>query len=213
MRKIFLILLFVCFSLSACSSFNEEETKKIGPLPEISCVAVLPTVVPVAYSETLSAAGKKNMTMGAAFLDSVMVDELGGRTGEFKLLTENQLDAILGDPWGGRLQQVLDIGQATGCGAVLETSLSKYRERVGSTMSAETPAAAAFSMELIGVEGGIVLWTTSFDESQRALFDDILSFNKAQKRGFKWLSVQELSRDGLTSRLQEFPYFQKALDE
>jgi len=212
-KKLFLILLFVCFALSACSSFNEEETKKIGPLPEVSCVAVLPAAVPVAYRETLSATGKKNMTEGATFLDSVMADELRGRTGEFKLLTENQLDAILGDPWGGRLQQVRDIGQATGCGAVLETSLSKYRERVGSTMSAETPAAAAFSMELIGVESGIVLWTTSFDESQKALFDDIFSFDKAQKRGFKWLSVQELSRDGLKSRLEDFPYFQKVVDE
>ena len=80
-------------------------------------------------------------------------------------------------------------------------------------MSVETPAAVAFSMELIGVERGVVLWTASFDETQKALLEDIFSFAKARKRGFKWLSVQELSRDGLTSRLQEFPYFQKAESE
>lgn len=207
-RKIFSVLCFLSFALSACSSLNKADPREIGPLPEVSCVAVLPTAVPIAYSTSLTAAQKKNMADGAAYLDSVMVEELGSRS-EFRLLTENQLDAILGDPWGGKLQQVRDIGQATGCGAVLETSLSKYRERVGSKMSVETPAAAAFSMELIGVEQGVVLWTASFDESQKALFEDIFSFGTAKKRGFKWLSVQELSRDGLRSRLQEFPYFQK----
>lgn len=210
--KSFSIICFVFFALSACTTISDEDTRKIGPFPEVSCAAVLPIVVPVTSSDTLTAAAKKNLAGGAAYLDSVMVDELGARP-EFKIVTENQLDAILGDPWGGRLQQIRDIGQATGCGVVLETTLSKYRGRVGSTMSAEVPAAAAFSMELFGVESGLVLWTASYDESQKALFDDIFSFNKAQSRGFKWLSVQELSRDGLVSRLQEFPYFQQADDE
>ena len=207
MRKILSVLCFVSFALSACSSV-QDNTKEIGPLPELTCIVVLPTVVPVANSDTLSAARKKSMLEGAVFFDSVMGEELGDGS-EYKLLTENQLDAILGDPWGGKLQQVRDIGNATGCGAVLETSLSRYRERVGSNMSVETPASVAFSMDLVGVESGNVLWSTSFDESQKALFEDIFSFDKAQKRGFKWLTVQELSRDGLKSRLQTFPYFQK----
>jgi len=209
-RKLFLLVCFVSFVLSACSTFYDEETKQLGPLPEISCVAVLPTAIPVAYGDMHTAAAIEAIRDGSTFLDSVMADELGGRP-EFRLLTENQLDAILGNPWGGVLQQVRDIGQATGCGAVLETTLSKYRERVGNTMSAEISAAAAFSMELIAVESGTVLWVASFDESQKALSEDIFSFNKAQKRGFRWLSVQELSRDGLKSRLEDFPYFQKAV--
>ncbi len=208
MRKIFSMLCCVSFALSACSSFNEDQKRELGPLPEVSCVAVLPTAVPVAYSDTLTAEKKKNMIEGAAFLDSVLNDEIGSRA-EYKQLTENQLDAILGDPWGGRIQQIRDVGKATGCGAVLEVSLSKYRERVGTTMSAETPAAVSFSMELIGVESGVVLWTSSFDETQKALFSDIFSFDKAQKRGFKWLSVAELSRDGMKGCLTGFPYFQK----
>jgi len=208
-RKLFPILCLMSLALSSCSSLvSVDEPKKLGDLPEVSCVAVLPATVPVQHSETLSAAKKKSLLEGAAFLDSVLAEELGGRT-EFRILTEQQLDAILGDPWGGRAQQVRDIGQATRCGAVLETSLSRYRERVGSTMSAEVPAAAAFSMELLSVETGIVLWASSFDESQKALFEDIFSFEKAQRRGFKWLSVQELAGDGLKDRLSSFPYFQE----
>lgn len=208
MRRIVSVLCFLLIGVSACSSVQTGDTKKNDSLPEISCVAVLPVVIPIASSDSLTAARKKNLEEGAVFLDSVMVSELGDRP-EFKILNENRLNAILEDPWGGRAQQVAAISQATGCGVVLETRLSKYRERVGSTMSVETPAAAAFSMELIDVAKGVVLWTASFDESQKALFEDIFSFDKAKKRGFKWLSVQELSGEGLKSRLHSFPYFQK----
>jgi len=207
MRKILFVFGFVFLTLSACSAFYDD-TKEIGPLPELTCVAVLPTGIPVAEKDSLSGAQEKNLNDGSVFFDSVIVDELGDHS-EYKLLTENRLDAILGNPWGGRLQQVRDIGSATGCGAVLQTTLSRYRDRVGSEMSVETPASVAFSMNLVSVEHGVVFWSTSFDESQKALFDDIFSFNKAQKRGFKWLSAQELGRDGLKSRLQEFPYFNK----
>jgi hypothetical protein len=207
MRKILFVFGFIFLTLSACSVFYDD-TKEVGPLPELTCVAVLPTGIPVAEKGSLSAAQKKSLIDGTVFFDSVMIDELGDRS-EYKLLTENRLDAILGDPWGGRLQQVRDIGSATGCGAVLQTTLKRYRDRVGSEMSAETPASVAFSMSLVSVEQGVTFWSTSFDESQKALFDDIFSFTKAQKRGFKWLSAQELGRDGLKSRLQEFPYFNK----
>lgn len=207
MRKLLFVLCCASVSLSACSSFTEEPAE-IGPLPEVSCVAVLPTAIPAGGGETFSAAQKKSLLEGASFYDSTLSAELGDRA-EFKVLTEHQLDAILGDPWGGRLQQVRSLGKATGCEAVLETSLSRFRERVGTEMSIETSASTAFSMELIGVERGVVLWSSSFEETQKALFDDIFSFDKAKSRGFKWLSVQELSRDGLKRRLQEFPYFQE----
>jgi len=191
-RKIFSVICFLAFSVSSCTSFTNEEPADLGPLPEVSCVAVLPTAIPILPDDGLSAARKESLTNGAIFFDSVLLDDLDDRP-EFKVLTENQLDAILSDPWGGSVQQVGDIGRATGCGAVLKTG--------------------AFSMNLVGVERGIVLWSSSFDESQKALFDDIFSFDKAKKRGFKWLSVQELSRDGLKRRLEQLPYFQEVESE
>ncbi len=209
MRNSFVVLCLLSFSLSGCYSVDSgEETKELALLPEFNCVTVLPTAVFVTSSGTLTTAQKKNLQDGATFLDTIISDELSGRE-QFEILTENQLDAILGDPWGGRLQQVLAVGHATGCGAVLETSISKYRQRVGSTMSIETPAAVAFSMQMTDVEKGVVLWATSFNESQKALFEDIFSFSKAEKRGFKWLTVEELSHDGMKSRLDNLPYFQK----
>ncbi|MEA3468670.1 MAG: hypothetical protein U9R57_10675 [Thermodesulfobacteriota bacterium] len=207
MRIFFVVLCLLSFSLSGCSSVdNSEETKEVGLSPELNCIAVLPIEVPATNNGTLTTAQKKNLQEGASFLDSVMSEELAGRE-QFEILTGNQIDAILSDPWGGRLQQVRAIGRATGCGAVLETSLSQYRQRVGGTMSAETPAAVAFSMQMIDAEKGVVLWATAFKESQKALFEDLFSYSKAESRGFKWLTVEELSRDGMKNRLSKLPSF------
>lgn len=211
-KRLLIILCLFSFALNGCSAFyGDKKAEEHGPIPELSCVAVLPVMVPVTNNDSLSPMQKKNLQKGALYLDSVLADELKN-TAQFRILTENQLDAILGDPWGGRLQQVRSIGQATRCGAVLKTDLTKYRQRIGSNMSIETSAAAAFSMELIDVKTGMVFWTTSFDENQKSLFEDIFSYNTAERRGFQWLSVEELSRDGVQSRLKEFPYFQKEVE-
>lgn len=206
------IISFVCIGvflgLSACAGPKPSDTKQMADLPEISCVAVLPVDVPVSANGTLTEVNKQALNDGAAFINSLLLEELDVKS-EFKVLTSNQLDAILSNPWGGRVAQIADIGRATKCGAVLETSIGRYRQRVGNEISAEISASAAFSMDLLGVKSGTVLWSTSFDETQKALFDDILSFSKAEKRGFKWLSVQELCADAIKSRLVEFPYFQE----
>lgn len=207
MRKSLFLFCLAAFTLSACSSANQDESTTIDNLPELTCIAVLPTMIPQETDFARSVAVRQELATGALFFDTVFEAELGPRP-EFKVLSQERQNAILADPWGGRPQQVAVIGEATGCGAVLETKISRYRERIGSTMSAESPASAAFSMELVDVSQGVVLWSTSYDESQKALFEDIFSFDKAQKRGFKWLTVEQLSRDGLIFRLQGLPYFQ-----
>lgn len=204
-----LLCVSLFFCLNACSSHNSEKTKQVVVLPELNCVAVLPTLVPVSSNAVTTKTKDLSLEQGADFLDSLLMEELGGRT-EFKVLTKNQLDAMLRNPWGGRIRRMQGVGAATGCGGVLETSISKYRQRVGGSMSVDTPAAAAYSMELVGVPSGVVIWSASFDEEQKALFDDLFSFHKAESRGFKWLSVEELIRDSVNQRLADFPYFQKS---
>ncbi len=209
MKILFPLSAVAILLLSSCSKpIDNEETEDLAPLPELSCVAVIPTTIPL-FDDTLQAAAQiKKMTAAATIFDTVLQEELGG-TDTFQLLNNNQLTAIIENPDVSSLQQIHDIAGATGCGAILKVDLTRYRERVGGEMSVATPASVAFSMELIGMQNGIVFWATSFDETQKALLEDIFSFDKAQKRGFKWLSARELSTDGLKERLRQFPYFQK----
>ena len=207
MNKI-LLCLCLLIPLSGCAVDNSSETKQAAELPQLSCVAVLPTVVPVSASKKLSTDNRKALDEGASYIDSQLLIGIGAKP-TFKMLADNRVDALLNNPWGGRIEQLQTIGKATGCGAILETSISRYQQRVGNEMSAEIPAAAAFSMELIAVQSGTVIWSTSYDETQQALFDNILSFSTAERRGFKWLSVEELINDALERRMAEFPYFQE----
>lgn len=204
-----LILSCVCLlGLNACSSQKgSEEIREARVLPELSCVVVLPTVVPVEGGTTMPKAESKTLLDGAAYLDSVLAEVLGGKE-KFHLLSDYQIDGILNDPWG-KLQQLQAIAKATGCEGVLETTLSRYRQRVGTELSAETPASVSFSMDLVEVEKGGVVWSASFDETQKALFDNILSFKQAESRGFKWITAQELTRKGVQSRLEKLPYNQE----
>jgi len=207
-KTVFFACITLLLYLNACATHNNPETQQVVELPELSCVAVLPTSIPTSSSAVMTKSKAMSLEQGAIFFNSVLVEELGTRS-EFRVLNENQLDAILQNPWGGRIRQIQDVGAATGCGGVLVTSVSRYRKRVGGEMSVDTPAAAAFSMELVGVKRGIVIWSSSYDEEQKALFDNIFSFHKAESRGFKWLSVEDLVRNSMNLRLAEFPYFQK----
>ena len=63
-------------------------------------------------------------------------------------------------------------------------------------------------MELVRVDDGKVIWNGSFDETQESLLSNLLSFGKAQSRGFKWVTVEELVRQGVHERFAECPYME-----
>lgn len=215
MKKVlclFCLLGVATFGISGCAtSDNVSNTKAAEKLPQLNCIAVLPTVVAIS-NHTISASDKQILTDGAEFIDTVLAEELGGND-RFTLMSEMQLNAILSDPWAGRMQQFQTIAQATRCEGVMETTISRYRDRIGSTMSATVPAAAAFSMELVEGESGTGVWSASFNETQQALTENIFSFKKAESRHFQWIPVDQLVRDGIKSRLSHFPYFLNATEE
>ncbi len=207
-KVVSVICLLGCLSfwLSGCASSDKSRDVKVSEnLPQLSCIAVLPTSIPV-FDDQVSKSEKKTLEDGAAFLDTVLLKELGGNS-QFKVMTDMQLAAMVSDSWAGDIQQVQAISQASRCDGVLQVTLSRYRQRVGTTMSATTSAAAAFSMELVGVKKGRVLWSASFHEKQQALTENIFSFKKAESRNFQWITVEELVQDGMKSRLGHFPYF------
>jgi len=125
-------------------------------------------------------------------------------------VTESQLDALLvSDAAGDRLSQMKAIGAKLNSNAILEVTLTRFHERDGSELAVNRPASAAFALVLTHVESGKVLWDASFDETQEALSSNLLALGKAKNRGFKWITVEELVRQGLKERLAECPYLQK----
>jgi hypothetical protein len=95
---------------------------------------------------------------------------------------------------GNRLRQ---LGEAVYADAVLTGRVQRYRERVGDEWGARSPASVAFVLDLIDVRRGDVIWSATFDETQKSLSENIFAFGDIRERGVRWLSADQLAQDGV----------------
>jgi len=206
--SILIAALFCSVFFSACTGMKgglaEEKPVALQPLTGI---VVMPTVM---VKESVVKAGKDDSTLDSVvgFVDGVISAELG-KNNKVHIVTEGQLDALLTDAAGGRLAQMKALGAKLDSNAVLEVTVTRFQERDGSDLSVNFPASAAFELVLTHVDSGMVLWATSFDETQEALSSNLLTLGKVKNRGFKWITVEDLVRQGLKERLADCPYLQK----
>lgn len=200
MKKYFAVVLYGCFVslLASCSSqqvTRDSQTQQaIAPL---SCVAVLPARI--GEDEDISRVGgmTENVRKGADYANTVMRQELSGKP---------NVRLTSGEGSGSLAAAVTDAAASTGCEGVMVTSVYKFRQRAGSTMAADEPASTSFDMRIYDAATMHVLWAADFSETQESLFSNILTFGKAQSRGFKWITVEELMAQGIKERLGQCPY-------
>ena len=58
-------------------------------------------------------------------------------------------------------------------------------------------------------ETGQTICSGTFSETQQPLLADMFQFFKKAKRGVKWLSAEELARDGFQQKIADCPYLKK----
>jgi len=102
--------------------------------------------------------------------------------------------SIPADGAGSRLRQ---IGERVYADAVLTSRVQRYRERVGDEWGAKSPASVAFVLDLVDVRRGDVIWSATFDETQKSLSENIFAFGDISQRGVRWLSAEQLAQDGV----------------
>lgn len=197
-------------SLVSCSAKTgggaDTSAKNIQPLTSI---VVLPAEALSGKDGGAGSDGKENLRKGADLVDITMTQE----TTDFRnvrVLSPGQIEDLMNEKSEYAATDVIKhLGSVLHCDAVLMTTVSRYRQRVGGELAAESPASASFQMRLIDVKTKAVLWSADFDETQESLFSNILTFNKAQSRGFKWVNVENLVTHGIHDRLANCPYLKK----
>lgn len=213
MRKIssFFIMAFCCaLFFSACSAMKGEpiEDKKVTLQP-VTGIVVMPAVIAKkALGTVVKGTSYSTPDSVAEFVDGLIAAQLG-KNDKAHIVSEKQLDGLLADAAGGRLAQMKALGAKLDSNAVLDVTVTRFHDRDGSDLSVNSPASAAFELVLTHVESGMVLWAASFDETQEALSSNLLSLGKVQSRGFKWITVEELVRQGMKERLADCPYLQE----
>jgi hypothetical protein len=204
------VCLFCCavFVFSSCAG-NQENTGKNTERDgkKLACLIVLPTGTSADTEKKMDFAEAKNLQTGAVFIDGVIAEEMKNFSGA-RLLNAAQIEGLGPELSGNRIELIQSIGRGLKCDAILMTTISRFHQREGGEFAADLPASAAFSMELVRVDDGKVIWRGSFDETQESLLSNLLSFGKAQSRGFKWVTVEDLVRQGIHERLSACPYLE-----
>jgi hypothetical protein len=196
--------------LASCSTRSggqtEEAEKQIRPL---SSVVVLPAEIATEKEAAGETGDDVDLRKGAAFVDLAMAEELQDFS-KVRVLSRKQIEDLMEEGSAADAVDVIDhLGRVLHSDAVLQTTVFRYRQREGGEYAVESPASASFQMRLVEVKTRAVLWSADFDETQESLLSNILAFNKAQSRGFKWVSVENLVRQGIKERIAECPYLVK----
>jgi hypothetical protein len=209
-RSIMKVCLFCCavLVLSSCAGNQEGSGRNIDrSVRKVTCLIVLPTETPVDMERKMDLAEVKSLQKGAVFIDGLIAEELKNFKGS-RLVNAAQLQGFITEISGSKFGMIKRIGQEFKCDAILMTTIKRFHQREGGEFAADFPASAAFSMDLVRVDDGKVLWSGSFDETQESLLSNLFSFGKAQSRGFKWVTVEDLVRQGVQERLSACPYLE-----
>ncbi len=103
------------------------------------------------------------------------------------------------------LEMIVEIGRTLGADAVLVGYVYRFKERRGSTYSVDTPASVAFDMDLVSVNNSRIIWYGRYNETQKALTEDLFQFRKFIKRKGRWVTAWEMAVNGLEDVFQTFP--------
>jgi hypothetical protein len=194
--------LLTSWGICGCSLTGREPTlpQAEKPVP-IHSLVILPTTVP-----QLEQNGKgeniHQLQNGAKVLDELYNEYFGGLDA-VTLLPEERQEALIADFTGSPSERARLIGEKLGSGAVLATTIMRFSERQGTKYAIDKPASVAFRFQLILVSSGKVACVGQFAETQKPLTENIFAFPQVASRGFKWVTAQELAREGLKHELDE----------
>ncbi len=166
---------------------------------------MLPASVSVGKAETVDYEQAKSLEKGASFATDVIRAELKDNS-KVRILNSNQVASLVPEISGGISGTVSALGQKLKCDGVLLTTIRRYQQREGSEYAVDSPASVDLSMVLVNSQNGNALWSAEIREKQESFMENIFSFAKAKKRGFKWVSVEQLMEQGIKERLSECPY-------
>lgn len=100
---------------------------------------------------------------------------------------------------------LMAAGLSAGADTVMAGYLYRYRQRVGTNISVDTPASVAFGIHLIDVKTGRSLWKGHIDETQRSLSENLFNIDTFIKRKARWVTAEEMAISGLEEILKTLP--------
>jgi hypothetical protein len=92
-----------------------------------------------------------------------------------------------------------------GATAIMIGQVSRYRERQGEKYGSTGAASVAFNATIYTADPVQRVWSSQFDETQRALFENIVNAPRYPGGGTRWLTAAELAQWGAESAIATLP--------
>lgn len=203
---IFFASLTILTLLSGCARTTAQIPAE--DLLPIKTIIVLPVEIDPDGQDKQTSKEILLLEKGQKLVDTMLAEYFTGRE-DITLITPGQRNSLDKDMTRNRTAAAVTIGRAKKADAVLLSTLHRFTEREGSEYSIISPASVAFDYKLILAETGQTLCSGAFNETQQPLLNDMFQFFKKARRGFRWLSAEELARDGIAQKIPNCPYLKQ----
>ncbi len=204
-------IIAICFFMISCT-VPLQETERVSKKPiEIKKIVLIPFSYEPRYSVEESASylvvpDKEKFLTDALYnglapkVKGVDIASLDGSMSEFaKVKKEN--------PGLTYKEIALKVGRNLGADAVLVGNIFVYKERGGTELSIVSPASVAFDVELLSIAIGEKIWEDYFTETQQPLLENVAEFGKFIKRKGRWVTADELAKEGVEEVLDKLNKF------
>ncbi|MGW8288296.1 MAG: hypothetical protein ACWGOD_08640 [Desulfobulbales bacterium] len=186
---------------SSCAKFSKEKQGQDIVIQSIGVLPAQPASLGVNPSDTKT---KEQLEEGSQIIDTLLMDYFRDHK-NVHFISQTELESLQAVQTGNSLYVAREAGRQLGYDAILLTEVSRYQARTGTTYAVETPASVAFSFKLLAVVNSQVIWSADFDQTQQPLFENILQ-SRTTGSGFRWLTAAELTKAGLTKKLDSCSY-------
>jgi len=102
-------------------------------------------------------------------------------------------------------QALISAGRAAKTDLVLAGYVFRFKQRIGTPYSVESPASVAFGIHLISVADGSSIWYGHYDETQQSLSENLFRLRLFFKRKLKWITAEEMAISAFDELLETFP--------
>ena len=199
------VVIFLFVISSGCANIPQEEAaKELVPIKSIGVLPAQPARITILPSDTQT---RQQREAGSTIINSLLSDYFRDYR-DVRFISQTELEGLQPTQPGQALYLAREAGQQLHYDAVLVTEVERYQTRTGSAYAVDTPASVTFSLKLLAIARGQIIWSADFDQTQQPLFENILG-SRSTGSGFRWLTAAELAKAGLTKKLNSCPYLSK----
>lgn len=204
MKNILLIigLSFFIYSCSLTKSYELYDKNYCPVFPKIGKVVVLP------FEEGMKEGAIQE---GALEKLATFTENKLKELGCFQVVTWEEVKAKIeqNDFLNGEnisnIEIVKKLGENLKADVAIKGYVLKYIDKVGGKYGISSPASVSFIINLYDIKDGSLIWSGSYKETQISLSENLLNIDLFFKRGFKWLTADELAKFGISEIIHKIP--------